>query len=158
MSAALSDKPEANKLYIGQGVTIKGEVQVADVIVVDGVLDGDISVGTLLVREAGTIRGRVVVANDAEVFGNVFDRLEVRGLLVLHATSRVEGNVTCGRLTIEQGARITGGIASASDRAAPMSLHSKHNHDVRVSNGASSLGRLDLSALELMPGPVAATA
>lgn len=157
MPAALDDKPQTNKLYIGQGVSIKGAVQVSDMVVVDGVVDGDIAVGSLLVRETGTIRGRVTVANDAEIFGKVLERLDVKGLLTLHATSRVEGNVSCGRLKIEQGAKISGGIASTSDRALSEYPQSERTRYVPSSNGASSLGRLDLSALELMPGPVAAS-
>lgn len=157
MSAALDKKPEANKLYIGEGVVIKGAVLMSDTIVVDGVLEGDISVCNLVVRETGTIRGRVAVSQNAEIFGKVFEKLEVRGLLVLRATSRVEGNVSCGMLTIEQGASITGGISSADQPVAQYSSTSDRRPDVRSGNGAAVLKRLDLSALEL-PSPIDARA
>jgi cytoskeletal protein CcmA (bactofilin family) len=156
MSAALGAKPETNKLYIGEGVTIKGAVVVPDTVVVDGVLEGDISVANLLVRENGTIKGRVAVSQNAEIFGKVLERLDVRGLLVLRASSRVEGNVSCGMLTIEQGASITGGIASALQGAQP-SFASERRQDARPGSAAPSLKRLHPTALEV-PSPIAARA
>jgi hypothetical protein len=42
----------------------------------------------LLVREGGTIKGRISVAQNAEIFGKVLEKLEVRGLLILRAASR----------------------------------------------------------------------
>ena len=118
MPEAFEDKPQANKLYIGEGVAIRGAVLQSETIVVDGLLEGDITVGNLLVRETGTIKGRVSVSQNAEIFGRVLDKFDVRGLLFLRATSRVEGNVSCGMLSIEQGATITGGISSTAAGAA----------------------------------------
>jgi cytoskeletal protein CcmA (bactofilin family) len=50
MSAMVDRTPEADTLYIGQGVTIKGAVVVSATVVVDGVLEGDIDVENLFVR------------------------------------------------------------------------------------------------------------
>jgi cytoskeletal protein CcmA (bactofilin family) len=157
MSAALDGRPEANKLYIGDGVTIKGAAIMADTVVVDGVLEGDVSVGNLLVREGGAIKGRISVAQNAEIFGKALEKLEVRGLLILRASSRVEGNVSCGMLMIEQGANITGGISSSDHRAAQHAFSSDRKRDARAGNGASSFRSLDFSALDL-PSPIAAGA
>jgi len=158
MSAALDNKPEARKLYIGEGVTIKGATLVSDTVVVHGVLEGDISAGNLLVSATGVIRGRISVAQNAEIFGKVFERIDVRGLLVLRASSRVEGNVSCGILTIEQGANITGGISSTDYRTAQQSSTADRERDVRSSYATSTLKRFDFSSLELMPGPIGAGA
>jgi cytoskeletal protein CcmA (bactofilin family) len=151
------ERPETNKLYIGAGVVIKGAVILSDTIIVDGVLEGDISVANLFVREAGTIRGRVAVSQNAEISGKVFEKLDVKGLLVLRANSRVEGTVSCGVLTIEQGASITGGISSTDQPLAQHSFTPNRRQDVQSGNGAPALKRLDLSALEL-PSPIAARA
>jgi cytoskeletal protein CcmA (bactofilin family) len=45
-----------------------------------------------------------------------FEKLDVKGLLVLRATGRVDGNVSFGKLTIEQGAPITGEVSSTDYR------------------------------------------
>ena len=84
--------------------------------VVYGVLEGDISAGTLLIGETGTIKGRIDVAEKAEILGDVFERLNVKGLLILRSGCRVDGNVSFGTLQIEQGASIIGGISAAGQQ------------------------------------------
>ncbi len=166
MSATVDRIPDANKLYIGVGVTIKGAAVLADTVIVDGVLEGDIAVGNLIVSETGTISGRINVAGNAEIYGRVFEKLDVKGLPVLRATGRVDGNVSFGALTIEQGATITGEVSStdyrtnqrSSYRANQQASKLDSNKDVRPGNGASTSPPLDLSALDLMPGPITATA
>ena len=53
MSSAEQTIPDANRLYIGEGVTIKGEISVPDTLVVFGSVEGDVSVGNLIVGETG---------------------------------------------------------------------------------------------------------
>ena len=116
MSSVEELKPGASKLYIGEGVTIKGEISVPDTLVVYGVLEGDVSAGNLVVGETGVIKGRIVVAQNAEISGKVFDRLNVKALMILRSTSRVDANVSYGMLQIEQGATLVGGISSSDYR------------------------------------------
>ena len=146
-------KPEANKLYVGAGVVIKEAVLQSDTVVVEGLLEGDITVTNLLVRETGTIKGRVAVSQNAEIFGRVLEKLDVRGLLILHATSRVEGTVSCGMLSIEQGATITGGISSMA--AGTQSVSAYDRQDTRTSKAAAPGRRADLPMLD-MPSPIPA--
>ena len=108
--------PDANRLYIGEGVTIKGEISVPDTLVVCGSLEGDVSVGNLVVGETGAIKGRITVAENAEISGKVFEKLEVKCLLILRSTGRVDGNISYGLLQIEQGASIAGGLSSTEYR------------------------------------------
>ncbi|HUZ32618.1 MAG TPA: polymer-forming cytoskeletal protein [Xanthobacteraceae bacterium] len=146
-------KPEANKLYVGAGVAIKGAVLQSETVVVEGLLEGDITVTNLLVRETGTIKGRVAVSQNAEIFGKVLEKLDVRGLLILHATSRVEGNVSCGMLSIEQGATIIGGISSMA--AGTQSVSGYDRQDARAGKAAAPARRVDLPMLD-MPSPIPA--
>jgi len=178
MSAKVDRAPEADTLYIGQGATIKGAVVVSTVVVVDGVLEGDIDVDNLFVRATGTISGRIKVAKNAEIAGKVLDKLDVKGLLILRAGGRVNGSISFGTLTIERGATITGEVSSADYRTNQQSSYRASlqpsapaaKDDARPSEpvsaaapapaGAppSAVKRLDLSALDEMPGPIAATA
>ena len=112
MSSAVDSMPDASRLYIGEGVTIKGEISVPDTLVVCGSVEGDVSVGNLVVGETGVIKGRIIVAQNAEISGKVFEKLDVKCLMILRSTSRVDGNVSYGMLQIEQGATIAGGISS----------------------------------------------
>ena len=166
MSAMVDRTPEADTLYIGQGVTIKGAVVVSTTVVVDGVLEGDIDIENLFVRAGGTISGRIRVAQNAEIAGNVLEKLDVKGLLILRAGGRVNGSISFGTLTIERGATITGEVSSAdyrtnqqsSYRASQQSPAPVPKEDARPAEPAPALKRLDLSALDEMPGPFAARA
>ncbi len=166
MSAMVDHIPEANKLSIGEGVTIKGAVVLAHIVVVDGVLEGDIAVDNLIVNRTGTISGRIGVAGNAEIHGQVFEKLDVKGLLVLRASGRVDGNVSFGLLTIEQGAVFTGEVSStdyrtnqqSSYRASQQAPKLDSSKDIRPGSAASTAPRLDLSALDSMPGPITARA
>jgi cytoskeletal protein CcmA (bactofilin family) len=110
MPALIDTLPEANRLYVGEGVAVNGDVHTSGTVIVQGTVEGDVSVGTLIVQETGTITGRIDVAEDADIFGQVIERLCVRGLLILRSGCRVSGTVSCGALQIEQGAVVTGGI------------------------------------------------
>jgi len=166
MSAMVDRAPEADTLYIGQGVTIKGAAVVSTTVVVDGVLEGDIDVDDLFVSTTGTISGRIRVAQNAEIAGKVLERLDVKGLLILRAGGRVNGSISFGTLTIERGATITGEVSStdyrtnlqSSYRASQQSSTPVPKDDARPSDLAPSLKPIDLSALDEMPGPIAATA
>ena len=83
MSSAEHTIPDANRLYIGEGVTIKGEISVPDTLVVCGSVEGDVSVGNLIVGETGSIKGRITVTENAEISGKVFEKLDVKCLLIL---------------------------------------------------------------------------
>lgn len=157
MSAAVDHRPEANKLYVGEGVVLKGVVLISETVIVDGVLEGDLSVGNLFVRETGVVKGRINVAQNAEISGKVFERLDVKGLLILRATGRVDGNLSCGMLTIERGASITGGISSADQRAGQQPVKAERKPEARMSDGDPTSKPLDLPALELLPEPIAVT-
>jgi cytoskeletal protein CcmA (bactofilin family) len=155
MPATVDRPPEANKLYVGEGVSINGAVLTSGTVVVDGILEGDVSVTNLLVGETGTIKGRITVTENAEIFGHVFERLSVSGLLVLHASCRVDGNVTCGALQIEQGASVRGAIHPIDYRADQQ--ESKFPQASRSANGTSTARPIDLSALASTPSPISAS-
>jgi cytoskeletal protein CcmA (bactofilin family) len=159
MSTDHDNRPEANTLYVGERITVRGAVVVANAVVVDGLLEGDISAGNLLVTETGTIRGKVSVVQNAEVFGHVYDRLDVKGLLILRATSRADANITSGTLQIEKGATINGGISSAN-HAAKSASKPERKREPRLNGVPQTVTPLELPNLEVVPpaDPVAATA
>jgi cytoskeletal protein CcmA (bactofilin family) len=115
-------------------------------VIVHGVLEGDISAGNLVVQETGTIKGRIKVAQNAEIFGKVFERLNVKGLLHLRSSCRVEGHISCGALQIEQGASITGGLYPNDYRADQQNFNLAGKDGSPLAAGTSRLQQLDASA------------
>ncbi len=134
--------PDANRLYIGEGVSIKGEISVPDTLVVCGALEGDVSVGNLVVGETGSVKGRISVAGNAEISGKVFEKLDVKHLLILHGSSRVDGNVSYGILQIEQGASIAGGLSSVDYQ--PEQKPAKADSHPRRADGNANYGFLQI--------------
>ena len=165
MSSAVDSMPDASRLYIGEGVAIKGEISVPDTLVVCGSVEGDVSVGNLVVGETGVIKGRIVVSQNAEISGKVFEKLDVKCLMILRSTSRVDGNVSYGMLQIEQGATIVGGISSTDyrpDQRAKSDAIKSEATKSEPPKPQSALGngtRLpkpssEISALDTVPSPV----
>jgi hypothetical protein len=119
------------------------------------------------------VTGRVRVARNAEIAGRVFDRIEVKGLLIMRAGGRLEGNISFASLSMERGASINGELSSVDYRTNMQSLYRASQQpapqtppaqpsaqapqqDARPGPVAAPLQRLDLSALDEMPGPIAA--
>ena len=102
---------EPNVAYIGEGVTVKGSINVPDVIVVEGTIEGDVSARAVRIGTTGAIKGNVV-ASEADVHGSLSEKAEVKNFLLVRATGRIEGSVTCGDVQVERGAVLAGGVFS----------------------------------------------
>jgi len=93
---------------IVEGTKIKGEVKTDSNFRLDGYLDGALDTsGKLVVGVTGKIEGEVVCAN-ADIEGEVIGNIKVEGLLILKSTARVTGNITAGKIGIENGADFNG--------------------------------------------------
>jgi cytoskeletal protein CcmA (bactofilin family) len=113
---------QENVVYVGAGVTLKGQLSVPDVIVVDGVVEGDIKAKAVLVGKTGVIRG-TIAATEADIGGQVVSHVEIDHLLVIRSTGRVEGHVVYGEIELEKGAVVMGDLAvKTGQRAAPKPL------------------------------------
>lgn len=105
---------QENVAYIGAGVTLKGEISVPDLIVVDGTVEGDITARVVCVGQSGVIRGNIS-ATEADISGSITDHVEIKQLLIVRATGRVEGRVMYGEIELEKGAVVTGDLSATDD-------------------------------------------
>ena len=99
-----------------QGIHIKGQISGNADLVVDGSVDGPIELpdGQLTVGVSGQIAGDVV-ARDAIIHGKVNGNLRVRDRLEIKFDGSIVGNVTSGRIFIEEGAFFKGSIESGPE-------------------------------------------
>jgi cytoskeletal protein CcmA (bactofilin family) len=104
---------EPNTLYVGQGVCVKGDISVPGIVVVDGAIEGHVDARALWVSPSGSIKG-TIVATEAEIHGTVSETIEVKQLLVVHATGRLLGDVRYGELQLEKGGTISGTLSCVS--------------------------------------------
>ena len=78
---------QENVAYVGAGVTLKGEISVPDLIVVDGTIEGDITARVVCVGQTGVIRGNIS-ATEADISGSITDHVEIKQLLIVRATGQ----------------------------------------------------------------------
>jgi cytoskeletal protein CcmA (bactofilin family) len=137
---------EPNALYVGEGVCVKGEISVPGILVVDGTIEGNVNARAAWVSPSGVIKG-TIVATEAEIHGTISETVEVKQLLVVHATGRVLGDVRYGELQLEKGAVISGTLSCVADQkeAAVESVLGKadrpkvvHRTEPRSMNGAGN--------------------
>jgi cytoskeletal protein CcmA (bactofilin family) len=116
-----------NIAYIGEGVVVKGSICVPDIIVVDGVVEGDVTAQSIKIGPSGSIKGNVV-STDVEVSGTLGENAEVKEVLVIRSKGRIEGHINCGDMQVEKGAVIAGGIVSVYSGAEPMPVNDNAPH------------------------------
>ncbi|MGB0661021.1 MAG: bactofilin family protein [Mangrovicoccus sp.] len=110
-------KPPASVL--SSDLKIKGNIQTAGDIQIQGQVEGDIRAHLLTIGEGAVVSGEIV-ADDVVVNGRVIGRL--RGLKVrLTSTARVEGDIIHKTIAIEAGAHFEGSVQRQEDplNAAP---------------------------------------
>ncbi|MFD0988275.1 bactofilin family protein [Methyloligella solikamskensis] len=106
-------RPEDNGAYIGPGVTFKGEISGPEKIVVEGIVEGDITAGSLHIGPNGSVKGNVV-ATEADVEGTLSSNVDIKDFLLLRSTGRVEGQIRCGDFQVERGAVLAGDFAAGN--------------------------------------------
>ena len=105
--------------YIGLGAVFKGEISVPELLVVEGIVEGDVKANTLRVGANGAIRGKVF-ANNADIHGTLSgEDAEIEDFLLLRSTCRIEGHVKCGDVQVERGAAIKGDFWAGMGKSAP---------------------------------------
>lgn len=98
--------PAAPASLIAAGVRIKGDIETAGDLHLDGAIEGDLRVGFLAVGETGVIEG-AVNADSVEIRGRVTGVICARRVR-LWATARVDGDISHTELAIEAGAHFEG--------------------------------------------------
>lgn len=94
---------------IGKGTTIQGNLETYGNIRVDGRIVGNIITKSKLVLGQSSFVDGNVLAQNAEVLGEVKGKLEVTDLLTLKPSAVVHGDIITNKLVVETGAKFNGG-------------------------------------------------
>jgi cytoskeletal protein CcmA (bactofilin family) len=106
-------KPYTNRIV--EGTIIRGDIESIADFRLDGHLVGNfISKEKLVVGPTGSVTGDIKCKN-VDVEGKVKGKIDVHELLNLKASAAIQGEVICGKLSVEPGAEFT---ASCSMRTA----------------------------------------
>lgn len=134
-TTSLANDPAAGrKLYIGQGITLSGEIESCDHLVVEGTVEAALKGASVLeIAEAGAYFGTVDI-DEATIAGRFEGDLTVRGRLTVKTSGSITGSITYKELAIEAGATLDGKLspldaknAGASSRGNKVAKSGKPN-------------------------------
>lgn len=98
------------KLVIGEGITLSGEIEACDHLVVEGTVEASLKGASILdVSQSGMFFGAVEI-NEATIAGRFEGDITVNGRLTVRATGTVTGTLSYKELAVEAGATIDGKI------------------------------------------------
>jgi len=102
----------ARKLIVGQGISLSGEINECDRLVVEGHVEANLEkCGHMIITETGLFNGNAAI-EDAEVSGRFEGDLVIHKRLIIRATGLVSGKIRYREIEIEAGGRISGTIQS----------------------------------------------
>lgn len=120
-SSEKSSSSSDRRLVIGAGITMSGEIEACDNLIVEGTVEASLKGASILdVTETGVFYGSVEIEN-AVIAGRFEGDITVTGRLTVTTTGSITGTIVYGELSVEAGASIDGRMsplaASASTGA-----------------------------------------
>jgi cytoskeletal protein CcmA (bactofilin family) len=91
-----------------EGTQIKGNIQSATDLRIDGELEGDLRCqGRVVIGPQGSVKGNIICKSGL-IQGKVLGDLQVEVLLELKNTAQVQGNINSSKLVVEEGVVLQG--------------------------------------------------
>ncbi len=101
----------SRKLVIGQGITMSGEIESCDHLIVQGTIEASLKGANILdVAETGSYFGTVEI-EEANIAGRFEGDITVKGRLTIESTGTIIGSVTYKELSMEAGATLDGSVS-----------------------------------------------
>lgn len=109
--AAPPVRSSSDRATIGRSITIKGEVKGDEDLLIQGKIDGSVTLKehAVTVGPEGEVKadiGARVITVEGKVEGN----LNAQEQVILRNSARVQGNISAPRVVLEDGARFRGGV------------------------------------------------
>lgn len=102
-----ADSPDRLNVIV-EGSKVIGDMITESNLRVDGEVLGNVSsAAKVVIGASGYIKGNLTCA-DADIEGKIEGTLKVDGLLVLRNRANIEGEISTGRLQVEEGAQFSG--------------------------------------------------
>jgi cytoskeletal protein CcmA (bactofilin family) len=102
-------------VIISKDTAIKGSIRNCKRLEISGYVEGDATTASLIVHEGGVFFGQAK-AGSAEVSGTLQGDVVVDGLMQIHTTGTVNGNVHYGRLAMDAGANLSAEVRNVPPR------------------------------------------
>lgn len=136
-AASSSVDPKGRRLIIGQGITMSGEIESCDLLVVEGTVEAALKGASVLeIAESGMFYGTVEI-NEATIAGKFEGDLTVNGRLTVRSTGSITGAISYKELAVEAGATIDGKLSPVGGRGASSEKKSHRGPSVAVGSPAN---------------------
>ncbi len=100
---------------IGKGTTVEGNIETYGNLRVDGRVVGNIvTKSKLVLGQTSQVEGNILAQN-AEVLGEIKGKIEVSDLLILKPSSVIRGDILTSKLIVETGATFNGGCKMGNE-------------------------------------------
>lgn len=105
---------EGRRLVIGEGISISGEIEACDTLVVEGTVEAALKGARILeVAESGTFYGTVEI-DECTIAGRFEGDITVNGRLTIRSNGSITGTMAYKELAVEAGATVDGKITPLS--------------------------------------------
>ena len=98
---------------IGRGLHMKGELHGEDDLIIEGTVEGTITMATALTIEAGGVVKADIETENVIIRGDLMGNVVARDKITVHAGGRLIGDMQAPRIEVEDGARFKGHIDMA---------------------------------------------
>lgn len=144
---------QGRRLVVGQGITMSGEIEACDHLVVEGTVEAALKGASVLeISETGVFYGSVEI-DEAVVAGRFEGELSVNGRLSVRSTGSVTGTISYKELAVEAGALLDGKITplkgEQSASGAKGSAQSGQQKESKAKKGSEAAGEENSGGEEL---------
>ena len=122
----LRPKLEEISGFLDQGTSVTGELQFSGTLRIDGEFHGSITTSDkLIVGERAQVHADINVG-ETEVYGKISGNVDSKRRVEIHATGRIQGEVTTPVLVIEEGGVFDGSSSMTGEKKSEELSESSH--------------------------------
>ena len=129
---------DGRRLVIGEGISISGEIEACDTLVVEGTVEAALKGARILeISENGTFYGTVEI-DECTIAGRFEGDITVNGRLSIRSTGSITGTMSYKELAVEAGATVDGKITPLSAKGMAKADKPGKPKAARAENDSSS--------------------
>jgi cytoskeletal protein CcmA (bactofilin family) len=104
---------EPRGLIVGQGISLSGEINSCDRLVIEGSVRANLQgCQHLTIAQTGLFDGNAAI-DEADIYGRFEGDLVVHKRLLIRASGQVSGTISYGQIEVEAGGKISGTVSAA---------------------------------------------
>jgi cytoskeletal protein CcmA (bactofilin family) len=128
---------ENSQTVIGKSVTIKGEIQGTEPLIIEGTVEGRVQIETsVMIRDSGLVKADLDASN-LNIAGGVIGNIAVKEKVEIVNGGYVVGDIRAPRVVINDGASVKGHIEMEVDPEKAASRRHQNGHATPANSSAS---------------------